>query len=83
MKNDLYYAEDFKEGETFNLGTYNVTKKEIIDFAQEKEITLFSTAFDIPSAEFLENLNMPIYKIPSGGLKNIPLIKQSSSNSSF
>ena len=49
--------------------------KEVIDFAQENEITLFSTAFDIPSAEFLENLNMPIYKIPSGGLKNIPLIK--------
>ena len=33
MKNDLYYAEDFKEGETFNLGIYNVTKEEIVDFA--------------------------------------------------
>ena len=35
MKNDLYYAEDFKEGETFNLGTYTVTKKEIVDFAEK------------------------------------------------
>ena len=35
MKNDLYYAEDFKEGETFNLGTYSVTRKEIIDFAEK------------------------------------------------
>ena len=31
MKNDLYYAEDFKEGETFNLGIYNGTKEEIVD----------------------------------------------------
>ena len=35
MKNDLYYAEDFKEGEIFNLGTYNVTKEEIVDFAEK------------------------------------------------
>ena len=35
MKNDLYYAEDFKEGETFNLGIYNVTKEEIVDFAEK------------------------------------------------
>mgnify|MGYP001238690979 CR=1 FL=1 len=49
--------------------------KDLIEFSKENEIILFSTAFDIASAEFLENLNMPIYKIPSGGLKNIPLIK--------
>ena len=36
MKNDLYYAEDFKEGETFNLGIYNVTKEEIVDFAGDQ-----------------------------------------------
>ncbi len=49
--------------------------KEVIDHAHSNEILLFSTAFDIPSADFLEELNMPMYKIPSGGLKNIPLIK--------
>ncbi len=49
--------------------------KEIIEYSKQEEIILFSTAFDIPSADFLENLDMPMYKIPSGGLKNIPLIK--------
>ena len=49
--------------------------KEIIEYSKQEDILLFSTAFDIPSADFLENLDMPMYKIPSGGLKNIPLIK--------
>lgn len=49
--------------------------KELIEFSKENDIILFSTAFDIESANFLEELNMPLYKIPSGGLKNIPLIK--------
>tara|TARA_Y100000816_G_C26098814_1_gene581966 strand:- start:694 stop:1743 length:1050 start_codon:yes stop_codon:yes gene_type:complete len=49
--------------------------KEVIEFAQENEIILFSTAFDIKSADFLNELDMPIFKIPSGGLKNIPLIR--------
>ena len=35
MPSNFYYAEDFKEGETFNLGTYNVTKEEIVDFAEK------------------------------------------------
>ena len=49
--------------------------KEVIEFSKINEILLFSTAFDIASADFLEELDMPMYKIPSGGLKNIPLIK--------
>lgn len=48
---------------------------ELIEFSYDNDIILFSTAFDIESANFLEELNMPLYKIPSGGLKNIPLIK--------
>ena len=31
MPSNFYYAEDFKEGEIFNLGIYNVTKEEIVD----------------------------------------------------
>ena len=33
MPSNFYYAEDFKEEETFNLGIYNVTKEEFVDFA--------------------------------------------------
>ena len=35
MPKDLYYAEDFKEGDNFDLGSYNVTKDEIIEFAKK------------------------------------------------
>ena len=38
-------------------------------------IGFFSTAFDIPSANFLAELNTPAYKIASGDLKNIPLLR--------
>jgi sialic acid synthase len=48
--------------------------KEHIDYAKEIGITLFATAFDFASADFLEKLDMPIYKMASGELKNIPLL---------
>ncbi len=35
---------------------------------------MFSTAFDFNSADFLAKLDIPIYKIASGDLKNIPLL---------
>ena len=38
-------------------------------------IGFFSTAFDIRSADFLAELNTAAYKIASGDLKNIPLLK--------
>ncbi|UCD80963.1 MAG: N-acetylneuraminate synthase family protein, partial [Desulfobacterales bacterium] len=48
--------------------------KELLDYANEIGITMFATAFDFSSADFLEKLDMPIYKIASGDLKNIPLL---------
>lgn len=38
-------------------------------------VDLFATAFDFKSADFLAGFNMPIYKIASGDLKNVPLLK--------
>ena len=35
----------------------------------------FSTAFDIPSADLLAELDMPAFKIASGDLTNTPLLK--------
>ena len=35
MPKDLYYAEDFNEGDNFDLGTYTVTKDEIVEFAEK------------------------------------------------
>jgi N-acetylneuraminate synthase/sialic acid synthase len=48
---------------------------ELKNYAKELGITLFSTAFDIPSADFLEELDMPAYKLASGDIKNTPLLK--------
>ena len=41
----------------------------------ELGITFFATAFDMPSADFLAELNVPAFKIASGDLRNIPLLK--------
>ena len=47
---------------------------ELQRYAAQLPITFFSTAFDIPSADFLADLDSPAYKIASGDLKTIPLL---------
>ena len=48
--------------------------KELQDYAREIGVTMFSTAFDFPSADFLAKLDIPAFKIASGDLKSIPLL---------
>lgn len=48
---------------------------ELKRYAAELDIIMFSTAFDYKSADFLAELDMPAYKIASGDLKSIPLLK--------
>ena len=48
---------------------------ELQDYARELGITFFATAFDIPSADFLAQLDMPAYKIASGDIRNLPLLR--------
>lgn len=48
---------------------------ELKQYAKELEIDFFATAFDIPSAEFLAKLDVPAFKIASGDIKSIPLLK--------
>ena len=48
--------------------------RQLIDYADEIGITFFATAFDIPSADFLEALDMPAYKIASADLTTTPLL---------
>lgn len=49
--------------------------RELQQYAQELGITLFATVFDFPSADFLAELDMPAFKIGSGDLTSIPLLK--------
>ena len=44
-------------------------------FSEDIGITFFATPFDIPAADFLEDLGVPMFKIASGDLTNIPLIQ--------
>ena len=47
---------------------------ELQAFSAQLGVIFFATAFDFESADFLEDLDMPAYKVASGDLKNIPLI---------
>ncbi|HEY6888439.1 MAG TPA: N-acetylneuraminate synthase family protein [Solirubrobacter sp.] len=49
--------------------------EDLIAHADEIGITFFSTAFDLNSADFLAELDMPLYKIASADLINTPLLK--------
>jgi N-acetylneuraminate synthase/sialic acid synthase len=49
--------------------------RELQHYARELGITLFATAFDFSSVDFLARLEMPAFKIASGDLKNTPLLK--------
>jgi sialic acid synthase len=48
---------------------------ELVEYAREIGIDLFATAFDFPSADFLDTLGVPAIKIASGDLNNLPLLK--------
>jgi len=43
--------------------------------ARQLGLTFFATAFDVPSADFLEELDPPAYKLASGDLRNLPLLR--------
>ena len=72
-----------------NPNSYGATygeHREALEFGREEYVVLkecaadlgicfFATAFDIDSADFLADLEMPAYKIASWDLTNIPLIK--------
>lgn len=49
--------------------------KELQQYAAELGLAFFATAFDFHSADFLAELNVPAFKIASGDLRNIPLLK--------
>jgi sialic acid synthase len=48
---------------------------ELREFSKEEGITLFGTVFDEASADFLAELGMPAFKIASGDLTNVPLLR--------
>jgi len=47
----------------------------LLDYCKQKNIQFLSTAFDRESIDFLAELNIPVYKIPSGEITNLPYIR--------
>ena len=46
----------------------------IVDYCRQKGITFLCSAFDPVSADFLETLGLPAFKVASADLTNIPLL---------
>jgi len=46
----------------------------LADHARERGILFLSTAFDEPSADFLDALGVPAFKVPSGEVTNHPFV---------
>ncbi len=46
----------------------------IVEYCRDKAIIFMCSAFDIESADFLEELGVPAYKVASADLTNLPLL---------
>ena len=62
---------EHREALEFGVDEYKVCMAE----AKNLGITFFATAFDFNSADFLSHLEVPAYKIASGDLQNLPLLR--------
>lgn len=68
-----------------NESQYEMVKKLELSFEQfrliknycdEKHILFLSTPFDLDSIDFLEEINIPFWKIPSGEITNLPYLEK-------
>lgn len=48
----------------------------LIEYCREKDISFFSTAFDLDSLQYLANIGLKLVKIPSGELTNLPYLRK-------
>lgn len=50
--------------------------KQLKEYCSKKDIMFLSTPFDLDSIQLLNQLQIPIFKIPSGEITNYPYLKQ-------
>lgn len=53
--------------------------EELIKYCKQKNISFFSTAFDLDSLEYLASIGLKVVKIPSGEITNMPYLKKAAS----
>uniref|UniRef100_UPI004047A390 N-acetylneuraminate synthase n=1 Tax=Algoriphagus sp. TaxID=1872435 RepID=UPI004047A390 len=53
--------------------------EELISYCKERNISFFSTAFDLESLNYLKELGLKIVKIPSGEITNLPYLRRAAS----
>lgn len=78
-------AEYQKENTKVNESQYEMVKKLELSFEQfraiktyceEKGILFLSTPFDLDSVDFLQEIDIPFWKIPSGEITNLPYLEK-------
>jgi|TARA_R100000501_G_C2622780_1_gene115963 N,N'-diacetyllegionaminate synthase len=50
--------------------------QELIEYCEFKGVKFLSTGFDLESLEFLDKLGIPLFKIPSGEITNLPYLRK-------
>jgi N,N'-diacetyllegionaminate synthase len=50
--------------------------KELIEYCNSKSTQFLSTAFDLDSIDMLAELDIPLFKIPSGEITNLPYLRR-------
>jgi sialic acid synthase len=80
MMYDSPYDNENSYGDTYGLHreALEFNREQYLELqllADELDLHFFSTAFDFPSADFCADLNMPVFKIASADMVNIPLLR--------
>lgn len=63
--------EEYRQGLEFTSDEF-VRLKEV---AEQNNVVLFATPFDLPSVDFLESIGVPFYKLSSFDVTNLPLLE--------
>ena len=72
-------TNDVTESQLSMLNKLELTKNmhyELIGYCKEKGVKFLSTGFDLESIDFLNDLGMEFFKIPSGEITNLPYLRK-------
>ncbi|MEX1211416.1 MAG: N-acetylneuraminate synthase [Balneolaceae bacterium] len=81
-KKAKYQSENIGDGDD---SQYNMLKRleltekdhiRLIEECKQRDIQFLSTAFDVDGIDFLDGLDMPFFKSPSGEITNYPYLKR-------